>query len=234
MYKQKIGNGGYVDFINKSGDDSLIVDSARISYGKENSHHTEEFLVNFLTSLLERGHDTPFEHCSITMDVSVPLIVARQWMRHRTGKYNEVSGRYTEFQCEFYVPDKVRFKANIEWTDELNAQALDIICESYDRAESSYKKLLRMGVARELARLVLPLGMYTKFRCTFDLHNLFHFLDLRLDKHAQKEVRDYAEAVYNTLPKIFPAASVAYRRSRGLDANYEPKTVRYPMLKEEL
>lgn len=234
MYKQLIGNGGYVDFINKSGDDSLIVDSARISYGKENSHYTEDFLINFLTGLLERGHDTPFEHCSITMDVSVPFAVARQWMRHRTGKYNEVSGRYTESQCEFYVPDKMRFKATIERSEELDAQALDVLCEAYDHAYRSYKKLLEMGVVRELARLVLPLGTYTKFRCTFDLRNLFHFLDLRLDKHAQKEIRDYAGAVYNTLPKIFPAASAAYRRSRGLGENYKPKTVKYPVLKEDV
>lgn len=234
MYKQLIGNGGYVDFINKSGDDSLIVDSARTSYGKEGSHYTEEFLINFLTSLLERGHDTPFEHCSVTMDVSVPIITARQWMRHRTGKYNEISGRYTESQCEFYVPGKMRFKAAIEWSEELDAQALDILCEAYDRAHSYYKKLLDMGVVRELARLVLPLGTYTKFKCTFDLHNLFHFLDLRLDKHAQKEIRDYAEAVYNTLPKIFPAASAAYRRSRGLDGNYTPKVIKYPVLEKNV
>ena len=227
MYKKKIGNAGYVDFVCKGGDDRLAATSARVSYGKQGDELTEGKTRNFLTSLSEMGHETPFEHCSITVDVKVPIVVARQWMRHRTGKYNEYSGRYSEMKPDFYLPGKFRVKNGAEWSDEMDGKALAILTSAYDAAYDAYRKLLAMGVVRELARLVLPLGTYTEFRWTIDLRNLFHFLDLRLDVAAQEETRDYALAIYETLPKLFPAASAAYRRSRGLEDGYIP-SIRRP------
>ena len=222
MYKRKIGNAGAVDFVSKSGDDRLIATSARVSYGSANKELTEGWVRDFLTSLLSMGHESPFEHCSVTVDCKVPIVVARQWMRHRTGKYNEYSGRYAEMKPDFYIPGTFRVKNGVEWSEEMDGKALAILTSAYDAAYDAYRKLLAMGVVRELARLVLPLGTYTEFRWTIDLRNLFHFLDLRLDVAAQKEIRDFASAIYETLPKLFPAASAAYRRSRGLENGYEP------------
>ena len=227
MYKKKVGNAGFVDFVSKSGDDHLIATSARVSYGRSGEEITEGWTRRFLTRLLEMGHETPFEHCSITVDCKVPMIVIRQWIRHRTGKYNEYSGRYAEMKPEFYLPGTFRVKDGVEWSEEMNGKALEILTSAYDAAYDAYRKLLAMGVVRELARLVIPLGVYTEFRWTIDLRNLFHFLDLRLDASAQKEIREFASVIYETFPRLFPAAAVAYRRSRGLEEGYEP-SIRNP------
>lgn len=204
------------------GDDLSIVQAARLSYdqgwrtgvdaGKD---------ANLIRYLMVNKHTSPFEHVKFTFEVKCPMAIGEQWLRHRTGNYSKISGRYTELPEEYYVPDTEQIttqsKDNKQMrTDEVNvnAEALRAIFSSAGHiAFSRYHLLLKHGCPRELARLVLPASTYTRFIVTHDLHNLMHFLRLRLHHHAQYEIRVYAEAILKIIEPIVPVTMTYFKES---------------------
>ena len=197
---------GYVELIDFMGYDDTIVSAARVSYlGQGKGEESDKKLVRFM---MKHGHTSPFEHVVFQWRIKCPLFVRSQWHRHRTWSYNEVSRRYTSKDVEFYIPDKWRIQ------DEKNKQGSEISFRSdwataylYDHSHDCldyYNKLLDQGVAREMARMVLPQNMYTTFYGTVDLHNLMHFIDLRADSHAQWEIQQYALAMKEMIQPIVP------------------------------
>jgi thymidylate synthase (FAD) len=170
--------------------------------------------------LMRNLHTSPFEQVILTFHAKMPIFVARQWVRHRTARLNEVSGRYSVMPDEFYLPkvDQIRKqsrrnkqgRAPEELSPELQARALDILKRDQASAYASYEELLHDDIARELARVNLPVSIYTQWYWQIDLHNLFHFLRLRLDKHAQYELRQYAEVMARMASAVAPVAYEAF------------------------
>lgn len=213
---KRVLNQGFVRLVNVMGDDLSVVQSARVSYGKDitNDAIKDRKLINFL---MNNGHETPFEHVVFQFHVKCPLFVARQWFRHRWGSYNEISGRYTEVADEFYIPAYFRRQVGknyqFENMSEEECNELYTRFENYYQyAHNFYKKLLRRGVAKEQARMVLPLGMYTQFYWTVNARALMNFLKLRLDDHAQKEIQDYAVALLDYFKQAAPWTADAFMR----------------------
>lgn len=207
-------NNGYVRLVDSMGSDLSIVRSARVSYNADWRAGTNEGSDEKLLRYLWRNkHTSPFESVEILLEIKCPIFVARQWHRHRTFSYNEVSARYTELPEEFYVPsaemigqqDQKNKQGRIIDNPNLNPQhmAEDIegACIS---AFATYKELLLTGCPRELARSVLPMATYTRFFAKGNLRNWLHFLELRLDPHAQYEIRVYAEGIKTILQSIVP------------------------------
>lgn len=209
---------GHVRLVDWMGSDQAIVRSARVSYNAEpRNDGSDEKLINYL---LKNGHTSPFEAVSFTFDIKAPIFIFRQWHRHRTWSYNEVSARYTELPEEYYVPayDKITQQSTSNKqmrTEEQHPESgyiqacIYIACRE---AFAVYKKLLEKGCPRELARSVLPVSTYSHMFASVDLHNLFHFLKLRLHTHAQYEIRVYAEAILELITPIVPVAVAAFRR----------------------
>jgi thymidylate synthase (FAD) len=184
---------GHVRLVDWMGDDKRVVDAARVSYQKGTKTASDDRCL--IRYLLRNRHTTPFEKVRFEFHVKLPIFIARQWMRHRTGSFNEISARYSEMEDCFYSPRKMRkqSKSNRQGSSD---EIVDVdISSAYSRSYSEYTALLEQGVAREQARMVLPAGIYTEFLWTVDLWNLMHFLSLRLDGHAQKEIRDYGQAI---------------------------------------
>ena len=216
----KVLDKGFVRLVDYLGDDSRIVQSARVSYGEgTKSYREDKGLIDYL---LRNDHTSPFEQVSFTFHIKMPIVVARQWIRHRTAKVNEISGRYSVMASEFYIPaaedialqsdDNKQGRQNESVSAELAKEVQDIISAEQERIYETYTKLLDMGLARELARINLPLSLYTEWYWTMDLHNLFHFLRLRMDAHAQKEIRVYADAIFEIVKKITPMAAEAFEK----------------------
>ncbi len=216
----KVLDKGFIRLVDYLGDDSRIVQSARVSYGEgTKSYREDKGLIDYL---LRNDHTSPFEQVSFTFHIKMPIVVARQWIRHRTAKVNEISGRYSVMASEFYVPaaedialqsdDNKQGRQNEPVSAELAKDIQDIISAEQERVYETYTKLLDMGLAREIARINLPLSLYTEWYWTMDLHNLFHFLRLRMDAHAQKEIRVYAEAIFGIVKKITPMAAEAFEK----------------------
>jgi thymidylate synthase (FAD) len=194
--------------------DQRIVDAARVSIagGAVRPTSDNEKLLRYL---LVNQHTTPFETVRFTFDVKLPIFIARQWIRHRMGSFNEMSARYGVLPDEFYAPesDRMQMQAtnNKQGSGEVlpmedALHCLDLIQTHSDRSYALYKTLLGRGLARELARMVLPLNIYTQWMWTTDLHNLMHFLRLRLHSHAQYEIRVYAEAIVDLIRPLVPCA----------------------------
>lgn len=203
---------GYVSLIQHTGDDTIIVNSARVSFGKQISK-LEERDMKLIRFLLEHSHGTPLEHTSLTYLVKCPLFVARQWHRHRVGiSINEISGRYVEVKDEFYTPKIFRSQSknnrqasvDSQFTDEQNQDCQDKYNEAIKACYDSYLKLIEAGVAREQARGVLPLSSYTQYYWTCNLRSLFHFVKLRDHSDAQWEIQRYAKAMLNQAKEFFP------------------------------
>ena len=214
---------GFIRVIDYMGDDSAVVQAARVSYGKGTRKVSEDRgLINYL---LRHRHTTPFEMCEIKYHVKLPIFVARQWIRHRTANVNEYSARYSILDREFYLPapDQLATQSasNRQGRGELlegaeAARVLDLLREDALRVYEHYEEMLnersdatridpdRSGLARELARMNLTLGFYTQWYWKTDLHNLLHFLALRADPHAQFEIRVYAEAMLDTVQRWVP------------------------------
>ena len=211
------------------GDDSSIVQAARVSYGKGTKKINQD--KNLINYLLSHRHSTPFEMNEIKFHIKLPIFVARQWIRHRTANVNEYSARYSILESEFYIPNKKNMQAQSKSNNQgreqqLNEieskQYLDIIKKNSKHAFSDYRELLneddggktidknKNGVARELARMILPLNAYTEWYWKIDLHNFMHFLSLRFDYHAQYEIRVYAEIMLNILKKWVPLTYEAF------------------------
>jgi thymidylate synthase (FAD) len=213
------GSPGFVRLVDHTGGDLSIVRSARVSYNADwRSGSDDEKLINYLW---KNKHTSPFESVQFTFEVKAPLFVFRQWHRHRTWSYNEISARYTELDEGFYVPDvnqiTTQSKSNKQMrTKEVhpNANGIhSIIRHSCHESFEYYKWMLKEGAPRELARGVLPVNAYSRMFATVDLHNLFHFLTLRLHEHAQYEVRVYAEAMLKLIKPIVPVAVRAFEAS---------------------
>lgn len=200
----KVLDKGYVRLENFCGGDESVLRSARVSYGK-NPEPDDERDKKLLQYLLANDHGTPFEHNLFTFHVKAPIFVFRQWHRSRIGvSYNELSARYTEMREEFYIPDKWRVqekgtKSNKQGSaesDELdNEAATSILRMSNIKAMLDYKQLLMMGVAREMARMVLPVNLYSEMYFTCNARSLMAFIRLRSDSHAQWETRQYSHAM---------------------------------------
>lgn len=218
---------GFVRVVDYMGSDASIVQAARVSYGKGTKKVNEDQgLINYL---LRHRHSTPFEMCEIKFHIKLPIFIARQWIRHRTANVNEYSARYSVLDKEFYIPDleNVAAQSTINnqgrgetlSTDKAQ-QVLDILREDALRAYDHYQDLLNLegpeglGVARELARMNLPVNFYTQWYWKIDLHNLMHFLQLRADPHAQYEIRVYAEAMLDILQRWVPMTYKAFQDYR--------------------
>ena len=208
---------GFVRLVDYLGGDARIVQSARVSYGEGTKTFRED--KGLIEYLLRNQHTSPFEQVSLTFHCKMPIFVARQWVRHRTAKLNEISGRYSVMRDDFYVPEPsdISFQSQDnkqgrgeEVPDALKSDALKLLTEGQKRAYAEYQSLVEKGLARELARINLPLSLYTEWYWTIDLHNLFHFLELRLDPHAQLEIRRYAEVMLELTRAVSPVAVEAF------------------------
>lgn len=211
---------GLLRLIDYMGGDLAISRNARVSYDAP-AREEDKGLIKYL---LMNGHNTPFESTCITFEVKAPIFVFRQWHRHRTQSYNELSARYRELPEEFYVPEAEQItkqsKDNKQMrTDEQHPEAKDIQIQivSANRASFQvYKHLIRTECPRELARSVLPVGTYSHMFCTANLHNWFHFCKERSHEHAQYEIRVYSDAILIMLGEIAPIATGVFREKYSL------------------
>ena len=219
---------GFVRLVDYFGGDQRIVQSARVSYGEGTKTVSQDgALIDYL---LRHQHTSPFEQVVMTFHLKMPIFVARQWVRHRTGRMNEVSGRYSIMKDEFYVPeaDKVapqstdnkQGRANEAFDKAKAEEIIDSLEKGQENAYENYSELIDEGLAREIARINLPLSLYTEFYWEMDLHNLFHFLKLRLDSHAQYEIRVYAEAILEICKKVAPMATASFMNHQNEGVNF--------------
>ena len=216
----KVLDHGLVRLVESMGSDLSIVRNARVSYDAEwRSGEDEGKDAKLLNYLVKNRHTSPFESCCFTFEIKAPIFVFRQWHRHRTWSYNEISARYAELPEEFYVPEleqiTTQSASNKQMrTDEIHPEAelmQALISEACVNSFSTYKALLSQGVPRELARGVLPVNTYSHMFASVDLHNLMHFLQLRLHSHSQYEIRVYAEAMLKLIEPIVPVSVKAFR-----------------------
>lgn len=211
---------GHCRLVNHMGDDLSIVRAARVSYDADwRTGEDEGKDAKLIHYLMRNRHTSPFEAVTFTFDVKAPIFVFRQWHRHRTWSFNEVSARYSELPEEFYVPETVGVQAQHNKQMrlmELNAsedeirQLIQVQCQE---SFNTYRRLLDAGTPRELARGVLPMNTYSHMFATVDLHNLFHFLRLRLHEHAQYEVQVYARAMLEQVRSVVPVATAAFEET---------------------
>jgi len=215
----KILDHGHVRLVDHMGSDLSIVRSARVSYDAVWRTGIDEGKdAKLIQYLIKNGHTTPFESVAFTFDVKSPIFVFRQWHRHRTWAYNEVSARYTELPEEFYIPavDVITTQSTSNKqmrTEEQHPEAeamREIMRLNNEACFVAYRSLLHMGCPRELARTVLPLATYSQMFGTVSLHNLFHYLRLRTHSHAQHEIRVYALAMLELIRPICPIAVAAW------------------------
>jgi thymidylate synthase (FAD) len=211
---------GHVRLVDHMGSDLSIVRNARVSYDAEwRTGEDEGKDAKLIAYLVKNRHTSPFEAVSFTFDVKAPIFVFRQWHRHRTWSFNEVSARYAELPEEFYVPADEQITtqsaSNKQMrTDLIHERARDwaTMMRSHNAVTFDlYRSMLRDGVPRELARAVLPVATYSHMFATVDLHNLMHFLKLRLHEHAQYEIRVYAEAMLALIEPLVPVTVAAFR-----------------------
>jgi thymidylate synthase (FAD) len=199
----KLLNSGYIKVRNYLPNNENVINyiasMARISYGttEKQPYEDDKKLVNFM---YKNSHTSPFEKVVIIFEIKCPIFVARHWMRHRTGSFNELSARYTTVKPDFYIPTEEYFnKLNIKISYEEFVKTLKL---TYDNCFETYNKLCEQNVPKELSRSILPVGTYTIFYWKTDLHNLFHFLDLRSSPEAQYEIRVYADAIKELLSNL--------------------------------
>ena len=212
----KILDKGFVKLVDVMGDDSSIVQAARVSYGKGTKQVNED--RGLIRYLLRHAHTTPFEMVEFKFHCRMPIFVARQWIRHRTASVNEVSGRYSEMKDMCYVPNIEQItsqsKTNKQGgTMEVLSDAQQFIDMMEDEQKDlflNYNVYLQNDMRKELARINLPLSTYTEWYWKIDLHNLMHFLRLRLDSHAQYEIRVFGEAMAKMVQEVCPLAWEAF------------------------
>ncbi len=225
---------GFVRVIDYMGDDGAVVQAARVSYGRGTKRsRDDQGLINYL---MRNGHTSPFEMCEIKLHVKLPIFVARQWIRHRTANVNEYSARYSVLDSEFYVPAAGQLAGQSDANRQGRAgaleadraaQALELLRADAAQAFEHYYAMLNEGesdsqagsgspgLARELARIGLPLSTYTQWYWKTDLHNLLHFLALRYDAHAQWEIREYARVILDEVVEPWvPSVAQAFRNYR--------------------
>ena len=211
-------NKGFIRLVDYLGGDERIVQAARVSYGEGTKSNRED--SSLIDHLLRNGHTSPFEQVILTFHVKLPIFVARQWIRHRTARVNEISGRYSVMKDDFYVPapadialqsaDNKQGRAQGTVAEELASSIIVRMEKGQRAAYEEYTDLVGSGLARELARIDLPLSLYTEWYWQIDLHNLFGFLQLRLDPHAQLEIREYARILLEIARRVSPAATGSF------------------------
>jgi thymidylate synthase (FAD) len=227
---------GFVRVIDYMGDDAAICQAARVSYGRgTKSVQNDEGLIRYL---MRHWHSTPFEMCEIKLHVKLPVFVARQWIRHRTANVNEYSARYSILDREFYIPAPEHLAAQSVINNQGRGEALtgdeaarvlaylkDDAARCYDHYAEMISDEGQQGLARELARMNLPANIYTQWYWKVDLHNLFHFLRLRADSHAQYEIRVYADEICKIVADWVPAAYGAFEDYRMGGATLSGKAI---------
>jgi thymidylate synthase (FAD) len=215
---QKILNHGFVTLEESFGNDLTIVNAARTSFNVK-KEKLDEKDIGLLNYLLENRHGSPLEQVNFRFTVKCPISVMREWIRHRMASYNERSGRYTKLDPDFYVPDEFRTQKGksghylFKPIEDHNDLIQQLMKESYERAWSDYNELLDAGVAKELARNVLPVGIYTKFVWNINLRSLFNFLSLRTDERAMWEIRQYANAIEEMIKEVVPYTWEAWNKN---------------------
>ena len=227
---------GFVRVIDYMGDDAAICQAARVSYGKgTKAVSNDEGLIRYL---MRHWHSTPFEMCEVKFHVKLPVFVARQWIRHRTANVNEYSARYSILDREFYIPRAEDLAAQSTTNNQGRGEALTgdeaqrvleylkgDAARCYDHYEDMIGQEGQQGLARELARMNLPANIYTQWYWKVDLHNLFHFLRLRADSHAQYEIRVYAETICEMVKDWVPFAYAAFEDYRMGGATLSAKSL---------
>ena len=209
---------GFIRLVDYMGSDDSIIQAARISYGKgTKSLRSDLMLIRYL---MKNKHTSPFEMCEIKLHIKAPIFVARQWLRHRTANVNEYSARYSFMDEDFYLPNSELLTTqsldNKQGRSESTVENYELAHESMQNLSSAsiklYKELLSQhNLAKELARIILPVNFYTQFYWKIDLHNLLHFISLRYHSHAQKEIYQYAEILLNIVEKWVPTTAEAFK-----------------------
>lgn len=225
---------GFVRVVDYMGSDDAVVQAARVSYGRGTRTATDD--RGLIRYLMRHRHTTPMEMCELKLHVKLPIFVARQWIRHRTANVNEYSARYSLMDREFYVPRAADLAVQstnnkqgrgATLTPEAAEDVLRLLRRDQDQAYATYEHLVEdVGLARELARMNLSVGYYTQWYWKIDLHNLLHFLALRVDPHAQYEIRVYAEAIAGVVKSWVPHCYEAFE-----DYRLGAFTLSAPMLK---
>ena len=225
---------GFVRLVDSMGGDDAIVQAARVSYGIGTSKLSQD--RGLIRYLMRHRHSTPFEMVEFKFHCKMPIFVARQWVRHRTANINEYSLRYSEARDEFYYPDPkhIQFQSALnkqgrmgEVTPELKQKVQDYFKEISERSFEIYSELNQAGIARELARSILPVNLYTEWYWKNDLHNLLHFIGLRSDSHAQYEIRVFSDAMAESVKAVAPFAWEAYQ-------DYIIKGMRFSRIEQSL
>ena len=225
---------GFVRLVDSMGGDDAIVQAARVSYGQGTSRVSQD--RGLIRYLMRHRHTTPFEMVEFKFHCKIPIFVARQWVRHRTANINEYSLRYSEARDEFYTPDPehIQFQSALnkqgrkgEVPAEMKQKVLDYFNEISERSFAMYTELNEAGVARELARAILPVNLYTEWYWKNDLHNLLHFIGLRSDSHAQYEIRVFSDAMAVSVKAVAPFAWEAYQ-------DYMVKGMRFSRIEQSL
>ena len=245
LYKPiKLLDHGFIRVIDYMGNDSAIVQAARVSYGKGTKKSSEDRgLIHYL---MRHSHSTPFEMCEIKLHVKLPIFVARQWIRHRTASVNEYSARYSILNNEFYIPERnlLAPQSNTNkqgresvLSDEESSRVLDILINDSQNAYLHYQEMLnqdengnifdetKSGLTRELARMNLTMNFYTEWYWKINLHNLMHFVRLRADNHAQYEIRVYAEKILDIIKLWVPFAYEAFMDYKYGSTNLSAKAM---------
>lgn len=225
----KVLDHGFVRVIDYMGTDSSIVQAARVSYGDgTKTIRQDESLIAYL---MRNSHTSPFEMCEIKLHIKLPIFVARQWIRHRTANVNEYSARYSLAKDDFYVPDidQIAKQATDNkqgrgepLTSEAAQRTRDTITRTSESCYQAYSAMLAEDVARELARIVLPVNFYTEWYWKIDLNNFMRFLRLRLDPHAQYEIRQYAAVLHDMMKLWVPITHEAFNAFNGRSVQNAP------------
>lgn len=217
---------GFVRYIDHMGTDERIVEAARISYRSPSKGEDQD--KRLINHLWRNKHTSPFEMCKITMNIKMPIFVMRQYVRHRMQNLNEVSARYTQLPNEFYIPSSWRTQDTKnkqgsidqgDWNPVIRPRyspdslvASELVREHCNSSYRTYEAMLEAGIAREQARMILPVNIYTEIYCCWDLKNLLHFITLRDDSHAQAEIQEYGRAVKQITTELFPWTMEAYEK----------------------
>jgi thymidylate synthase (FAD) len=226
----KVLDYGYVRYIDHMGSDARILEAARVSYkSKGKGDEADKKLLKYLW---KHKHTSPFEMCKITLNIKMPIFIMRQYVRHRMQNLNEVSARYTELPNEFYIPEVWRkqdtknkqgsvvddnWTPSCEWAGEIGRGQKDcssVFALACADAYICYQSMLASGISREMARLFLPVNIYTEIYTCWDLKNLLHFVALRDDGHAQWEIQQYGKAIKEILTDLFPWTMEAYEENK--------------------
>lgn len=223
MKKRLYGDAiGFVELVDAVGDDLTVVNSARVSFGKQKTEldKKDKKLIKYL---IKHKHTSTLEHCFVTFRVKVPLFVRSQHHRHRTWSYNEISRRYTDFDIEFYEPEAFRTQhesnrqaSNAEELvdpvlENWQLEASDCVRMHHEQSLKFFNELIEAGVCREQARGVLPQNMYTEYYASANLNNILKFIDLRTHEGAQWEIQEMAEAMLEIISKLYPVTVAAYK-----------------------